>query len=91
MVAGRLGQASSCRQSALSLSILNQSQKTSCARYVGLVGDKLLSEQRITYVTHVNHEPIEDIVRQSIPEAVDQTTYRAHIMNFASEPDLRLG
>jgi hypothetical protein len=80
---------SSYRQSALPLSILNQPQKTSRGSYVGPVGDKLLSEQRITYVTHITHEPVEDVVRQPIMEAVDQTTYRAHIMSFASEPDLR--
>jgi hypothetical protein len=83
--------ASSCTQLALPLSILNQPQKTSRASYVGLIGDKLLSEQRIAYVTHVNHEPVEDIIRQPITEAVDQTTHRTHIMSFASEPDLRLG
>jgi hypothetical protein len=80
----------SSTQLALPLSILNQPQKTSRASYVGLIGDKLLSEQRIAYVTHVNHEPVEDVIRQPITEAVDQTTYCTHIMSFASEPDLRL-
>jgi hypothetical protein len=73
------------------LSILNQPQEASCASYVGLISDKFLSEQGIAYVTHVNHEPIEDIFRQAITEAVDQNTYRAHIVSFASESDLRLG
>jgi hypothetical protein len=55
------------------LSILNQPQKTSCGCCVGLVGDNLLSEQRIAYVTHVDHERVENIVRQPITEAVYQT------------------
>jgi len=64
---------------ALPLSILNQPQKTSRTGCVGLIGDNLLPEQRIAYVAHVDHEPIEDIVRQPITEAVNQTAYRALI------------
>jgi hypothetical protein len=55
------------------LSILDQPQKTSFANRVGPIGNNLLSEQGIPYVTHVNHEPVEDITGQPITEAVDQT------------------
>jgi hypothetical protein len=65
--------------------------KTSSASHVGLIGDNLLSEQRIAYVAHVDHEPVEDVVRQPITEAVDQITYRADIVSFAPEPHLWLG
>jgi len=75
----------------LPLSILNQPQKTSRTGCVGWIGNDFLPEQRIAYVSHVNQEFVDDIVRQPITEAVNKAAYRAHRMKFASETYLRFG
>jgi hypothetical protein len=75
--AGLLRRVSICSQinqlgcNHLPLSILNQPQKTSRTGCVGWIGDNFLPEQRIAYVSHVNQELVDDIVRQPITEAVD--------------------
>jgi len=76
---------------ALPLSILNQPQEAPGAGRVRRIGNKLLPEQRIPHVAHVDHEFVEDILRQPITEAADQIAYRAHCMKFASKLHLRLG